>query len=138
MNGWFSLRRSIALVGVVTALAALTACEASFSTAKISDAWMSTDEEGSERVTSYPPDAAFFAQVDVSNAPDDTTLKTSWIAVDVEGADPGLVIDEVETTTGSGVAFFTLTNDGPWPPGTYKVDIHLNGELDRTLEFSVQ
>lgn len=126
------------LFGVMVPLVALTACEASISTANISDAWMSTDQDGAERVTVYPPDAVFYAQVDLSNAPDDTLLKTSWIAAEVEGTDPGLVIDEVETAAGSGVAFFTLTNDGPWPPGSYQVDIYLNGELDTTLEFSVE
>lgn len=135
-------RRLLGTLSMVAALVAvlvgITACEAGFSTANISDAWMSADEAGEQRVTTYATDAVFYAQVDVSNAPDDTALKASWIAVEVEGADPGLVIDEVETTVGSGVSYFTLTNDGPWPVGSYKVDIYLNGELDKTLEFSVQ
>jgi hypothetical protein len=132
------LTRLAVLIGVVVVLMSVSACEASFSTASISEAWMSADEAGDERVTSYAQDATFYAQVDVSNAPDDTALKSSWVAVDVEGADPGLVIDEVEIAVGSGVSFFTLTNDGPWPVGAYKVDIYLNNELAETVEFSVE
>ncbi len=132
------LTRLVVLIGVVAVLMSVSACEASFSTANISDAWMSADEAGDERVTSYGRDAVFYVQVDVSNAPDDTALKTSWVVVDVEGADPGLILDETETTFGDGVAYFALTNEGPWPEGAYKVEIYLNNELADTVEFAVE
>jgi len=116
----------------------ILACEGSISTANIADAWMSTDDSGSDRVTAYNQNAIFYAQVDLRNAPDDTTLKAVWTAVNVEGADPNTVITETEFVSGSNMVHFNLTNDGPWPLGTYKVDIYLDNTLTKTLEFAVQ
>jgi len=84
--------------------------------------------------------AVFHAVVSLANAPSDTTVKAVWTAVDVgDAAEPGTVVDETEVTAeGSRNIDFTLTSDsGQWPVGTYKVDIYLDGELDRTLNFSV-
>jgi hypothetical protein len=41
-------------------------------------------------------------------------------------------------STGSGSVHFDLSNNGLWPVGKYKVDIFLNDNLERTLEFTVQ
>ena len=126
------------LFALLAMLLANLACEASASTANIADVWMSADEAGDQRVTSYAQDAVFYAQVDLKNAPDDTVLKAVWTAVDVQDTDPNLVITETEFTTGSGVINFNLSNDNLWPTGTYKVDIYMNGELAKTLTFDVQ
>ncbi|MFN2148061.1 MAG: hypothetical protein ACK2T2_06680 [Anaerolineales bacterium] len=129
--------RTLSLTLIFTALLlVLVAC--SFSTARIEDAWMSSDAEGSNRTTTFSQDAVFYAQVDLRNAPDDTQLKASWIAVQAEGADPNFVIQETDFTTGSGMVNFELSNTNLWPTGSYKVDIYMNGELAKTLEFTVQ
>jgi len=114
------------------------ACEFGASTANISDAWLSTDEAGSEHATVFAQDAIIYAQVDLKNAPDDTTLKAVWTAVDVQDTDPNLVITETEFVTGSGLVNFNLSNDNLWPTGKYKVDIYMNAELVNTLDFEVQ
>jgi len=116
----------------------MLACGFSVSTASIDDAWMAADEEGSQRTTAFPQDATFYAIVDLANAPDDTTVRAAWTAVEVEGTDPDTAIDETELTTGSGNLVFQLNNENLWPAGRYKVDLYLNDELDRTLEFEVQ
>jgi len=114
------------------------ACEFNASTANISDAWMSTDEDGTERVTAFAQDATFYAQVDLQNAPDDTALKAVWTAVEVQDTEPNFVINETEFTTGSGQVHFTLSNDNLWPTGKYKVDIYMDGQLAKTLEYEVR
>ena len=49
------------------------------------------------------------------------------------------MIDEAEITAGNENVFtFNLQNNGLWPKGKYKVDLYLNNNLDRTLEFEVQ
>ena len=121
----------------VLVLSAL-ACEFSASTANISDAWMSIDEDGAERVTTFAQDAVFYAQVDLQNAPDDTALKAVWMAVEAQDTEPNFVINETEFITGSGLVHFTLSNDNLWPIGKYKVDIYMNEELVQTLEFEVR
>lgn len=131
--------RKVAIgVGAVAMVFAVLACSGSVSTANVAEAWMSADEPGDERTTSYAPEAVFYAQADLQNAPDDTVIKAVWTAVDVVDVEPGMVISETEFTTGSGLVHFTLSNDSPWPTGTYKAEIFLGEELAATLEFSVQ
>jgi hypothetical protein len=126
------------LFPLLALILASLACGFSASTANIPEAWMSTDEAGSNRTTTYTQDAEFFAQVELKNAPDDTTLKAVWTAVNAEGVDPNFVILEKEYTGGDDLVHFTLSNDSLWPAGEYKVDIYLNGNLDKTLTFIVQ
>ncbi len=126
-------------IALIFLLLSTIACEASVSTAKISDAYLTANDDGSGETTVFSGDQTFYCVVEVSNAPDDTTLKAVWIAVDVDGVDPNMMIDEVElTTNGENVFTFNLQNDNLWPMGQYKVEIYLNGELNQTLEFEVQ
>lgn len=126
------------LLALMVLFLSVLACEASASTANVSDAWLSTDEAGSERVTVFAQDVVFYAQVDLQNAPDDTVLKAVWTAVEAQDTEPNLVITETELTTGSGQVQFTLSNDNLWPTGKYKVDIYMNDQLAKTLDFEVR
>lgn len=131
------MKRALYFVSSIIVLTTL-ACGFSFSTASIGEAIMARDEEGSDPTTVFEQDDIFYAVVELENAPDDTALKAVWTAVDADDTDPGLVIDEVETTAGTGSVNFNLTNDQLWPVGDYKVDIYLNDELSQTLEFEVE
>ncbi|HEX2997992.1 MAG TPA: hypothetical protein VHP14_24420 [Anaerolineales bacterium] len=122
---------------IALAVSAL-ACGGSFSTAKINDAWLSSDAEGSNRTTTFAQSDTMNLFVDLANAPDDTDVKVSWIAVDAEGVDPNYVINETNYASGTGNVHFDLSNDNLWPTGSYKADIYLNGTLDRSLPFEVQ
>ena len=115
------------------------ACGGSFSTANIDSAILSTDEAGTQKTTVFAQDQIFYCIVTLANAPEDTTLKAVWTAVDVEGEQPDLLIDQTEATAGNQNVFtFNLSNDQLWPTGKYKVDLYLNDALDRTLNFEVQ
>ncbi len=116
----------------------ILACGFNVSTANIADAWMATDESGSSRVTSYSPFDDFYVMVDLRNAPDSTSLKAVWTAVNAEGVPANEVINETTATMGSGLLHFKLTYPDPWPAGKYKVDIYLNDKLDKTIEFEVR
>jgi len=126
------------LIGLLVIALSVLACSGSVTTANIADAWMSTDEEGNNRTTVYTPNAVFYVQADLRNAPDDTRLKAVWIAVDVEGADPNLTIYETEFVSGSGLVHFSLSNNNPWPQGKYKVELYLDDKLAKTVEFEVK
>lgn len=128
-----------ALIFVIGVLVLTTlACGFNVSTANISDAQMARDPEGNSPTTTFAQDDVFYAVVTLANAPDDTTVKAVWTAVEAEGVDPNTVIDEAELTSGSGTLQFDLTNDKLWPAGKYKVDLLLNGKQDRSLEFTVE
>jgi len=132
-----SNRRSLMLALSVVILAAL-ACGGSFSTANIKSAWLSADSSGSPETSQFSQDQTFYCIVELANAPDDTTIKAVWTAVSAEGTDPNLHLDDSELASGDGTVTFNLTNNQLWPVGSYKVELYLNGELDRTLAFDVQ
>jgi hypothetical protein len=134
-----STRKFQILTAILIVILVTLACGGSVSTANISSAKMFVDSEGTQETTVYAQDQPFYCIVELANAPDDTTLKAVWTAVEAEGTEPNLMIDEAEITAGNENIFtFDLTNNGLWPIGKYKVDLYLNGELDRTLEFEVQ
>ena len=127
------------LAGILILILAALACGGSISTANISSAKMSADSEGTQETTVFAPDQTFYCIVELANAPNDTKLKAVWTAVEADGEEPNLLIDEAEIIAKEGNEFtFNLTNNGLWPVGKYKVDLYLNDKLDRTLEFEVQ
>ena len=114
------------------------ACGFSASTANIKDAFLASDSEGNNKVTSFGQGDTFYCIVELANAPSDTAVKAIWYAVEAQGVDPNKQINETNITNGSGTLYFKLSNDQNWPVGKYKVEIYLNGTLDKTLEFEVQ
>jgi hypothetical protein len=127
----------VGLVGFALLLAVL-ACSFNASTANIQSAKMARDYDGTDPTMVFDQDDTFYCIVDLANAPDGTVVKASWVAAEVEGVDPDTFIDEAELSTGSGSVHFDLSKNGLWPVGKYKVDIFLNDQLERTLEFTVQ
>mgnify|MGYP001415184941 FL=1 len=105
------------------ALLSLVACEFSASTANIKSATLARDPNGNQPTTTFEPSETFYLIADLANAPDDTTAKAVWYAVDVgSAAPPNTLIDEASVTSGSGTLTFNLSPDGQWAPGTYKVE----------------
>jgi hypothetical protein len=126
------------LFAIIALAVSVLACGGSFSTAKISDAWLSTDTEGTNHTTTFSSSDTMHLFVKLQNAPDDTEVKVDWIAVNAEGVDPNYVINETKYTSGDGTVHFDLSNNQSWPAGSYKADIYLNDKLDRSLTFEVQ
>ena len=90
------------------------------------------------QTTVFPPDSTFHAVVRVSRARSDTKVKAVWTAVDA-GGEQNRTIDEKEVTgPGDQAVDFTLSLPRPWPTGSYKVDVYLDGKLDRSVDFTVQ
>lgn len=103
--------------------------------------------------TTFPADQRIFhAVASVLAAPKDTVIKAVWTAVDVGSVAPAntwiqeaeLRFDDVPNRN----VDFALTPTGdrwppgryagpPWPPGKYKVEVFLNGKLERTVDFTV-
>lgn len=129
------MRKSVFLVALLAALS--LACNFSFSTANIEEAKLARDEAGTEQTTVFDQADEFYLVGQLANAPDDTKLKAVWTAVDADGVEPNYQLDEKEVT-GGGDFYFSLSNDQLWPVGAYKVDLYLNEELGRTLEFTVE
>jgi hypothetical protein len=141
------MKRLLALGALLVALtAALSACSASFSTANISTAVLAKDVQGDnydpvDPTSTFSPDQPVInLVVTLKNAPSDTKVKAVWTAVAVSGAPANIEIDQAEIVMeGSSNVHFTLSrpSSGAWPVGRYKVDIYLDGKLDKTLGFTV-
>src|SRR3712207_4010729 len=98
-------RSTSTMVGLALILALiLSACSVSASTANISAATMAQDEAGKDPTKVFSTsDTTFYCIEELSNAPEDTTVKAVWTAVNVEGVKPNLKIDESSITAdGSG------------------------------------
>jgi hypothetical protein len=123
---------------LLLAVACLAACEFEFSTANISDAWLARDSDGKDKTRVFGTEDTFYCIVRLANAPDDTRVKAVWIAVKCEGAPENYEIGSAVVTSGSGEILHKMTLPKAWPVGTYKVELHLNDKLTKTLEFRVQ
>lgn len=134
------IKKQSIIIMLIAALTLVTlACGGTISTANIKSARLSVNESGSPEMTTFnQDDQTIYLAITLANAPDDTVVKTSWIAADVEGVDLNTLIDETELTSGDGELYFNIANNQLWPLGQYKVEIYLNDKLDRTLEYQVQ
>jgi len=134
------IKKQSIIIMLIAALTLVTlACGGTISTANIKSARLSVNESGSPEMTTFnQDDLTIYLAITLANAPDDTVVKTSWIAADVEGVDLNTLIDETELTSGDGELYFNIANNQLWPLGQYKVEIYLNDKLDRTLEYQIQ
>ena len=90
--------------------------------------------------TTFRADAAFHAVVTAINAPLNTRFSATWYVVNVgNAAPPNSRIDSDELVAeGSRNLDFVLKPKSQWPTGTYRVDIAVNGSVERSTTFGVQ
>ena len=101
------------------------------------DAYMVSEANGEITQTDvFSTNEPFYLIVDLTNASSDTVSKAVWYAENVVGVDANTLIDDTEFT-GNGEVTFDLSNDSPWPTGTYKVEVYINNVLDRIVQFTV-
>lgn len=131
--------------------AALSACQFSFSTARIADAQMS--KAVNEKKEAVNPTNVFDATdkihcvVKLANAPSSTKIRAQWLVVNAEGQTPNQKLDETtmnEIGENNIIDFFYTPSPEGLPAGEYKVDVYLNpkdkGEdkPEKTLNFTVK
>lgn len=124
-------------VAVALLIIASLACNFSFSTANIGEAYMATDEDGNDKTSKFVQSDTIYAILELKNAPDDTELKAIWYTIEAEGEEPNAKILESDISGSAGQYNFSLTNDALFPLGTYKVELLLNGKVEKTLNFEI-
>ncbi|MCC6958123.1 MAG: hypothetical protein IT316_15080 [Anaerolineales bacterium] len=135
------MKRRFLMIGLVilSLAASALACSFSFSSAKVENLRLASDEAGANPTTTFGQEDNFYLLGDLKNAPDDTLLKAVWIAVDAQGVDPNTTIDEVELKNSGGPFTFSLEKNMPlWPPGSYRVDLYLDDKLNQSVDFTVE
>ena len=136
-------KKTYFLTGII-AIAAMfiyQSCTFNVSTASISAAELVKIVPGGQSVkvgtTFHPNDGPFHLFVVVANGPADTKVKASWYGMEADGK--SVLIDENEVSLGENSEIdFSLSLPRPWPVGTYKVDLKLNGVYDRSITSFVR
>lgn len=128
----------ILLFGLTLSVSACSASTANISSAQLARGY--ADNKAVDPTSTFATtDTPLHYVVTLSNAPDDTKVKSAWTAVDAgDGQYKDKKIDETELTSAGGVLDFTLASKQAWPAGKYKVDLYLNDKLDRTAEFTIE
>jgi hypothetical protein len=103
---------------------------------------MAFDKDGKNSTSVFSPTDMFYVVGDLKNAPAGTVVDAKWLAVQIEGYDPGELIydqtiNDFTDKSFSGSIYFQLTNDNGWPVGDYKADVYLNGTFVQSVPFSV-
>ena len=94
---------------------------------------------GEETDTFAPGDRTVHCVATLKNAKSGMPMKFSWWIVDADNT-KNQKIKDIDYTTGAleNVIHGHLTLPQDWPVGKYKVQVYVNGDLDRTLAYSVK
>jgi hypothetical protein len=103
-------------------------------------------EDRFEPVKSFKPDDTFAVLVFLSEPKIGTKLKAVWAIVDAGGQQDKKILEKTVEITPEAIKGveepnrinFSLTPNEPFPAGDYKVDIYLNNELAKTVEFNIK
>jgi hypothetical protein len=111
----------------------------------ITEVVMAKDTEGAELdpvdpTTVFGPDSTIHAVAKIKDAPSNTKFTAAFYVVDVgSAADPNSLISSYDLTAdGTRNLDFTLSPTSTWPPGTYRVEISINGTVDQVVQYTVQ
>lgn len=96
------------------------------------------DAPGEEVESFSPSDRTVYCIVELNDAQPGARVTSTWTVVDSEQL-KNQKIGEQSYTTGKLKTFdFHLTNQQDWPPGDYKVDVYLNGQLARSVDYEIR
>jgi len=104
---------------------------------------MAKDDAGQvgDSTTSFnPSEHTVHVVITLNKAKAGTLLRAVWLAADVEGMAKNRELKAVDYTTNASdqkiPGYLTWSQD--WPKGTYKVEVYINGVLDKTLSYTVE
>ncbi len=94
------------------------------------------------RTTFTPQTPEVFVRFTLADVPPGSSLRATWVAESVAGLANDTRMDEgtlndVGGTRNVGTLSYGRPPNG-WPTGTYRVDLYLSGQFERTLRFTVE
>ncbi len=122
-------------------LAAILACNVLRTAPQVSNIRMATDESGKTATSSYAPDASFFLYADLKGLAANQVLEARWYAINADGVAQNSEINSSIYKYQPGIEeiYFRLDpSGGPWPTGSYRVEVFLDGQKVGEQGFSVQ
>lgn len=102
----------------------------------IFDVYLAYDDKGEFRSTSFSPTQNVILFFSLNDPLKRNIVKVIWIASEVKGFQPNIVIDKTENKITTS-PFSMRTNRETWDVGKYKIELYLNGTLDETIEFEI-
>jgi hypothetical protein len=94
---------------------------------------------GAETASFGTDDRTIHCVVKLKEAKSGTKMRFSWWIVDADGSQ-NQKIKDIDYTTRSfeNIVHGHLSLPRDWPKGKYKVEVYVNGELDRTINYTVE
>lgn len=98
---------------------------------------------GDETGTFGPTDKTIHCVVELAEPSAGAKIRYSWWVVEAEGEQNEKVqnekIEDFEYTAKpeERIVHAHLTMPDDWPPGKYKVDVYVNGNLEQSVEYNV-
>ncbi len=104
--------------------------------------YMAKDKGGDpgEEASSFEPgDRTVHCIIELNKAKKDTEVRFIWKAVDVAGS-KNEEIKTIDYTTKSfeNKVHGHLTLPYDWPKGKYRVEVYINSDLDKTLDYTIE
>jgi hypothetical protein len=108
--------------------------------AYLTNVHFSLDVDDTISTTVYRFDSdAFYCFFDLTDAPEGTVVKGTWVLLSAAGYQSDQVIDTAEVTGTDGNYSFQLTRtEEAWPVGFYKIDLYVDGILVESPGFEVK
>ena len=126
------MKNNINFLIAVSLLALVSlACNASYTTANLSDLKFGKNEKANPASTSFKPADKIFVVSEVNNTSSKHTVKFRLLFDDVKGQKAGAPIPGAEATVeapGSSDVHFNVAIPGGFPPGTYRAEAVLLDE----------
>jgi hypothetical protein len=96
-------------------------------------------EPGDETSSYDPSDHTVHCIIELNKAKKGTRVRYVWMAVDVEGEkDKEIKTTDYTTNSFENKVHGHLQLQSAWPKGTYRVDVYINGNLDKTVDYTVE
>lgn len=96
-------------------------------------------DPGEKTDTFEPGDRTVHCVATLKEAKSGTDMKFSWWIVDAEGTQDKKIKDIDYTTKAlENVIHGHLSLPRDWPKGKYKVEVYVNGNLDKTVSYTVE
>jgi len=104
---------------------------------------MAKDDGGKpgESTTGFEPsDRTIHCVINLNKAKDGTKIRFVWIASDATGLSKNEMIKSIDYTTQGAEDFVHghLTAPKDWPTGDYRVEVYVDGVLDKTIEYKIE
>jgi hypothetical protein len=94
---------------------------------------------GDATTTFSPSDSKIHCVINLNKAKAGTKIRTVWVAASVEGYTSDQELKTLDYTTNSFEKKITgYLTKSEWPKGRYRLEVYINGALDKTIDYTVE